>query len=72
MTSSDRDRVLVESTVVLGNRLGLDVVAEGVEDEATRAALADLGCGLAQGYLFARPQPADQLRIGDGRPAPVG
>jgi diguanylate cyclase (GGDEF)-like protein len=68
MTSSDRDRVLVESTIALGHRLGLEVVAEGVEDEATRQVLADLGCELAQGYLFSRPVPAGQLRAGRGLP----
>jgi EAL domain-containing protein (putative c-di-GMP-specific phosphodiesterase class I) len=68
MTSSERDRVLVESTIALGHRLGLEVVAEGVEDEATRQVLADLGCELAQGYLFSRPVPAGQLRAGRGLP----
>ena len=64
MTNSERDRVIVDSTVALGRRLGLDVVAEGVEDEPTRAALAGLGCELAQGYLFSRPVPAASLRAG--------
>jgi EAL domain-containing protein (putative c-di-GMP-specific phosphodiesterase class I) len=55
MMSNDRDRVIVNSTVALGQSLGLDVVAEGVEDEATRLALETLGCDLAQGFLFSRP-----------------
>ena len=41
-------------------QVGLDVVAEGVENEEQRAALADLQCGSAQGFLFARPEPADR------------
>ena len=57
MVGSPRDRVIVDSTVALGRRLGLEVV----EDEATRAALADLGCELAQGFLFSRPVPAADL-----------
>ncbi len=61
LTSSDRDRVIVDSTVALGNRLGLEVVAEGVEDAATLAQLGALGCRVAQGYLLGRPVPADQL-----------
>jgi EAL domain-containing protein (putative c-di-GMP-specific phosphodiesterase class I) len=64
LTQSERDRVIVDSTVALGRRLGLDVVAEGVEDEATREALVGLGCELAQGYLFCRPVPAEDLRAG--------
>jgi diguanylate cyclase (GGDEF)-like protein len=55
MMTNDRDRVIVNSTVALGQSLGLDVVAEGVEDEATRLALETLGCDLAQGFLFSRP-----------------
>ena len=49
----------MDSTVALGARLGLEVVAEGVEDEDTLAALAGLGCQLAQGYLL---QPAGPRR----------
>jgi len=68
MTDNVRDHVIVDSTVALGRRLGLEVVAEGVEDEATRAALVDLGCELAQGFLFGRPVPAADLRLGSDRP----
>jgi diguanylate cyclase (GGDEF)-like protein len=49
---------LITSIVELARTLGLDVVAEGVETEGQRRALADLDCGWAQGYLFARPEPA--------------
>ena len=63
LTTSERDRVIVDSTVALGARLGLEVVAEGVEDEPTLAALAALGCQLAQGYYFSRPVPAEMLRL---------
>jgi diguanylate cyclase (GGDEF)-like protein len=66
MTSSEPDRVIVDSTVALGRRLGLAVVAEGVEDLLTRDALVALGCELAQGYLFGRPVPASELSVGDG------
>lgn len=51
---------LITSIVELARTLGLDVVAEGVENEEQRLALADLQCGSAQGYLFARPEPADR------------
>jgi EAL domain-containing protein (putative c-di-GMP-specific phosphodiesterase class I) len=49
---------MIASILELARTLGLDVVAEGVESEDQRRALADLHCGSAQGYLFARPQPA--------------
>jgi len=69
LTSSERDRVIVDSTVALGRRLGLDVVAEGVEDESTLLALEQLGCSLAQGFYFSRPVPAGALRAGVDLPA---
>jgi diguanylate cyclase (GGDEF)-like protein/PAS domain S-box-containing protein len=55
------DAVIVRSIVDLGHNLGLAVVAEGVEDELTLAALAALGCDQAQGYLISRAIPADDL-----------
>jgi predicted signal transduction protein with EAL and GGDEF domain len=57
--SSDRgDEAVVRSVIDLGRSLGLDVVAEGVEDDATLLALEELGCNAVQGYLIARPLPA--------------
>jgi diguanylate cyclase (GGDEF)-like protein/PAS domain S-box-containing protein len=55
VTSRERDRALVKSIVGLGENLGLAVVAEGIEDDATRRALLDVGVRCGQGYLFARP-----------------
>jgi diguanylate cyclase (GGDEF)-like protein len=51
---------LITSIVELARTLGLDVVAEGVETEDQRQALRELDCAQAQGYLFARPEPADR------------
>ena len=59
---------LITSIVELARTLGLGVVAEGVETEEQRQALADLDCAQAQGYLFARPEPAD--RCGAHLPSP--
>jgi diguanylate cyclase (GGDEF)-like protein len=58
---SQSDAVIVRSTVDLGHNLGLRVVAEGVEDEATWQELATLGCDTVQGYYLARPMPAAEL-----------
>ncbi|MBC3760085.1 putative bifunctional diguanylate cyclase/phosphodiesterase [Quadrisphaera oryzae] len=55
------DEVLVASIIDLAHRLGMKVVAEGVEDPAETRALRALGCDVAQGYLFARPAPAAAL-----------
>ncbi|MGH2872267.1 MAG: putative bifunctional diguanylate cyclase/phosphodiesterase, partial [Solirubrobacteraceae bacterium] len=59
-----RDSELVRATIELGHALGLEVVAEGVEDAATLALLRELGCDVVQGYAIGRPVPADQLRSG--------
>ena len=44
----------------IGEALGLEVIAEGVETEAQRDFLLRNGCRLAQGFLFARPAEAEQ------------
>ncbi len=59
MLGSPADRVIVESTIHLAHDLGLAVVAEGVEDEATLAALRAQGCDEGQGYFIGRPMSAD-------------
>lgn len=52
------DRIIVHSTIELGHNLGLEVVAEGVETDAARALLVELGCDYLQGYGISRPLPA--------------
>jgi diguanylate cyclase (GGDEF)-like protein len=54
-----RARAIVEHTVSLAHALGLRLVAEGIEDDVTGAALADLGCDVAQGFAIARPMPVE-------------
>jgi EAL domain-containing protein (putative c-di-GMP-specific phosphodiesterase class I) len=61
MTEDEEDGVIVRSTIDLGRNLGLQVVAEGVESEATWQRLRTEGCHLAQGYYLGRPLPADEL-----------
>jgi len=55
------DAILIEATVGLAHKLGMTVVAEGVEDEKSAAALTRLGVDVAQGYLYSRPLPARDL-----------
>jgi EAL domain-containing protein (putative c-di-GMP-specific phosphodiesterase class I) len=62
--SRGRDRELVRSTIELGHGLGLRVVAEGVEDEATLDLLRELRCDLAQGYFISRPVLAEKIDFG--------
>lgn len=52
---------IVRSVVDIGRRLGVAVVAEGVEDDATLQALRDVHCFAAQGYGIARPVPASDV-----------
>lgn len=68
---------LVAVVAQIGQTLGIDTVAEGVEEAAQASVLLELGCTLAQGYLFSRPVPAAavpgllhrDLRPYVGRPA---
>jgi len=57
--SQPRLRVMLESSMELANKLGLTVVAEGVETRQDWDLLKQLGCQKAQGYYIAKPMPAD-------------
>ena len=61
MSSVKEDAVFVRSIIDLAHNLGMRVVAEGIEDEATMNLLIEYGCDAAQGYFFSRPVPADEL-----------
>jgi len=56
------DAVLCQTIVSLGHNLGMQVIAEGVEAQGQYDALVTMGCDAFQGYLFARPVVADELR----------
>lgn len=55
------DLALCEAIVVMAHKLGLKVIAEGVETEQQRDLLKTMGCDYGQGYLFSKPIPADEF-----------
>jgi diguanylate cyclase (GGDEF)-like protein/PAS domain S-box-containing protein len=59
--SDPGDSAIVAAVVNLGKAVGIEVLAEGVEDADQAAALREMGCDLAQGYLFGPPGPAADL-----------
>jgi diguanylate cyclase (GGDEF)-like protein len=61
LTANLQDVHIVRSTVGLAHGLGLSVIAEGVEDDATLALLGELGCDMAQGFGIGRPQPVSEF-----------
>ena len=56
---SDVDRAIVDAVIALAHGLHISVVAEGIETESQFEALREMGCDIGQGYLFARPLPAE-------------
>ena len=58
-----QDAAIVQSVVALAKTLNLSVVGEGIESPAQAAQLLALGCDRGQGFLFARPQPADAITV---------
>jgi len=64
------DMALSEAIIVMAHKLGLQVIAEGVETEGQRSLLAKAGCDFAQGFLFSQPVPPEEfqkLLIAQGR-----
>ncbi|MCE9665048.1 EAL domain-containing protein [Halomonas sp. M5N1S17] len=56
-----KDRAIMEAAVFIGHRLGLEVVAEGVETDEQLALVRDIHCDLVQGFYFYRPMSADAI-----------
>ena len=63
MRRDKHDFIIVRSTIALALDLGLRVIAEGIEDEATATALRELGCDVGQGYHLGRPTTPDQILL---------
>ena len=61
LTSSNRDPLIVRSTIDLAHALDMEVVAEGVETPAALALLSVMGCDMVQGFLISRPIALDAL-----------
>ncbi|MFD2092014.1 putative bifunctional diguanylate cyclase/phosphodiesterase [Blastococcus deserti] len=61
LTEDGEDVAIVRTIVDLGRHLGLQVVAEGVEERSTWELLASMGCDLAQGWYLGRPMPIGEL-----------
>ena len=61
LTRGATNHKIVSSVVALSNELGINAVAEGIEEESELTLLRSMGCELAQGYYFARPMPASEV-----------
>ena len=73
MESNPRDRAITEAIIGMAHKLGLQVIAEGIETAGQKALLATAGCDYGQGYLFSKPLPADEFEAAfiRGRAAPA-
>jgi EAL domain-containing protein (putative c-di-GMP-specific phosphodiesterase class I) len=61
MATSDSDRAVAESIIVMAHQLGLKVIAEGIETEQQRDLLCAAGCDYGQGFWYARAAPAEEF-----------
>ena len=69
MNSSDSSKQYVAAIISIGHIMGLDVVAEGVEEQEQLDSLKDIGCDFIQGFIWGRPLPMDEAeRIVTGQP----
>ena len=61
LSADSEDMILCEAIIVMAHKLGLKVIAEGIETAEQRDLLMAVGCDYGQGYLFSRPVAADTL-----------
>jgi diguanylate cyclase (GGDEF)-like protein len=57
------DSVIVQTIIGMGNNLGMDIIAEGVETEVQRDFIQYHGCSIYQGYLFSKPVPLEEFEV---------
>lgn len=72
IASDPNDAVIVRTIISMGQTLGMNVIAEGVENDTQLALLREFGCQVFQGYLFGRPGPATELEALIAREPLVG
>jgi EAL domain-containing protein (putative c-di-GMP-specific phosphodiesterase class I) len=68
MNKDDSSKQYVAAIISIGHIMGLDVIAEGVEEEEQLASLKDIGCDYIQGFIWGRPLPmneAERLVMGE-------
>lgn len=58
---SERGKKIISHTIDMSQDIGIDIIAEGVENEAQENFLLSSGCKLAQGFLFSKPLPVDEF-----------
>lgn len=61
LNSDSNDRILCEAIITMAHRLGMKVVAEGVETDSQKQLLMEMGCDYGQGYYFSRPLTAEKF-----------
>ncbi|WAR43156.1 EAL domain-containing protein [Methylomonas rapida] len=61
LSTNSTNMALCEAIILMAHKLGIKVIAEGIETEAQHALLREMGCDYGQGYLFSRPMPADDF-----------
>jgi diguanylate cyclase (GGDEF)-like protein/PAS domain S-box-containing protein len=69
VTEDEDDAAIVKAVLALGESLGLDVIAEGIEEASQVAFLRAQRCRAGQGYLYGRPMPVEVLLAGPRTPA---
>ncbi|TSA48909.1 MAG: EAL domain-containing protein [Nitrosomonadales bacterium] len=61
ISNNPDDTVIVQTIIAMGNNMGMEVIAEGVETDAQRTFLEQHGCFAYQGYLFSKPVPLEEF-----------
>lgn len=67
LTNDSNDFALCEAITVMAHKLGIKVIAEGVETQEQRDLLAEIGCDYGQGYFWSRPVTVEQFEMVMGR-----